>query len=95
MATWMLGMAEISLNEPLFRRIESLWQRRARLADVPTLILWGMRDRALGPSLLERWREGMPRAQVVKLEDAGHWPHEEAPDAVAAHLKAFLAGVPA
>ena len=26
-------------------------------------------------------RRTTPHAQVVKLEEAGHWPHEEAPDA--------------
>ena len=69
---------------------ESLWQRRARLANTDTLILWGMRDRALPPALLERLREGLPHARVEAVEEAGHWPHEEAPERVNSRVAEFL-----
>jgi pimeloyl-ACP methyl ester carboxylesterase len=71
---------------------DSLWQRRDRLAGLPALILWGMRDSAFRPYLLERWRSALPRAQVVELAEAGHWPHEEAPDEVLRRMEAFLTG---
>jgi haloalkane dehalogenase len=69
---------------------ESLWQRRRRLAEIPSLVLWGMRDRALGPQLLDRWRQALPQARVVELGDAGHWPHEEVPGVVVEELRALL-----
>lgn len=72
---------------------DSIWQRRDRLSQVPALVLWGMRDRALPPSMLARWREALPQAQVIELEAVGHWPHEETPAEVIAKLEAFL-GVP-
>jgi haloalkane dehalogenase len=72
---------------------DSLWQRRERLAGLPALILWGMRDSAFRPQLLERWRTALPRAQVVELAEAGHWPHEEAPAEVLRQVSAFLAGL--
>jgi pimeloyl-ACP methyl ester carboxylesterase len=51
-----------------------------------------MRDPAFGPSALERWEELLgPAARVVRLPEAGHWPHEEAPDAVRKELSEFLA----
>jgi haloalkane dehalogenase len=71
---------------------DGLWQQRARLAGVPALILWGMRDRALGPALLERWRTALPQARVVELAEAGHWPHEEAPAEVIREVAAFVGG---
>jgi haloalkane dehalogenase len=70
---------------------DSLWQRRQRLVEIPALILWGLRDRALGPDLLARWRTALPQARVAELPDAGHWPHEEQPDEVIKCLQAFLA----
>jgi len=70
---------------------DGLWQRRARLADIPTLVVWGMKDSAFRPNQLERWRQALPHASVVELADAGHWPHEEAPDAVIEALRKFLA----
>jgi haloalkane dehalogenase len=69
---------------------DSLWQRRERLAGLPALILWGMRDSAFRPQLLERWRTALPRAEVVELAEAGHWPHEEAPEEVIRRMQAFL-----
>lgn len=69
----------------------SLWDQRAALADLPALVLWGMRDPAFPPHLLARWREALPRAEVVELADAGHWPQEEAPEEVGARVAAFLA----
>jgi haloalkane dehalogenase len=69
----------------------SLWARVSRLEERPVLIIWGMKDSAFGPALLARWRARLPRAAVVELPDAGHWPHEEAPDAVTAAIAAWLA----
>jgi haloalkane dehalogenase len=69
---------------------ERSWSRRAALANVPALVLWGTRDPALKAHHLARWREALPHAEVVTL-DAGHWPHEEMPEAVSKEVAAFLA----
>ncbi len=68
-----------------------LWQMAARLKDIPSLVVWGMKDSAFKPYLLERWRTLLPAADVVELSGAGHWPHEEQPGAVANAMTAFLA----
>lgn len=68
---------------------EMLWQQRSKFSGRPALIIWGMRDSAFKPRQLERWKEALPHARVVRIEDAGHWPHEEAPDEVIAALRAF------
>jgi haloalkane dehalogenase len=70
---------------------EGLWQRRAELAKVPVLIVWGVKDSAFRPRQLAKWREAVPTAQVVEVPTSGHWPHEEEPQAVLAALRAFLA----
>jgi haloalkane dehalogenase len=70
---------------------DGLWRERAALADVPALVLWGMRDGAFRRPMLERWRAITPQARFVELPDAGHWPHEEAPDLVVREVRAFLA----
>jgi pimeloyl-ACP methyl ester carboxylesterase len=41
-----------------------------------------MADPAFGPDYLARWREAFPRAAVTALPGVGHFPQEEAPDAV-------------
>lgn len=65
----------------------SLWDRRHRLRDVPTTIVWGCKDRAFGPRQLARWRTVVPHANVIELPTAGHWPHEEEPEAVIAAIR--------
>ena len=68
----------------------SLWAQRDHLQDVPLSIVWGMRDTAFGPGILDRWLDAFPRAGVTRIEDAGHWPHEERPELVIAALKGFI-----
>jgi len=70
----------------------NLWDQRARLGKIPALVLWGTRDRAFPATYLERWRGALPHAHVEALADAGHWPHEEAPELVEAALSRFLRG---
>lgn len=70
---------------------EGLWRARASLASRPMLIVWGMKDSAFKPHQLKRWAAAYPDASIVKLQDAGHWPHEEDPTAVIAAIRTFLA----
>jgi haloalkane dehalogenase len=68
---------------------DSLWQRRSRLAAIPALLPWGMRDPAFGASL-PRWLEVFERAQVLEL-DCGHAPPEERAPELLPALERFLA----
>jgi pimeloyl-ACP methyl ester carboxylesterase len=69
---------------------DSLWSERERLRGWPALILWGMKDPAFRPYQLARWRQVLPSARVAEFENAGHWPHEEAPDRVILEMRDFL-----
>jgi haloalkane dehalogenase len=68
---------------------QGLWQRRDALRERPSLIVWGGKDPAFPPHHLDRWREVLPRAEVLELP-VGHWPQEEAPDPVIRALRRFL-----
>jgi haloalkane dehalogenase len=61
-----------------------------RLRHFSTLIIWGMKDTAFRPTQLARWRQLVPDAEVVSLANAGHWPHEEEPEAVTEAMRRFL-----
>jgi haloalkane dehalogenase len=67
---------------------DSLWQRRARLAGIPALLPWGMRDPAFG-AYLPRWLSVFERAQVLEL-DCGHAPPEERAPELLPILEGFL-----
>jgi len=55
---------------------DDLWRRRDRIARIPALLIWGMKDPAFG-RYLPRWRGVFERAEVVELADCGHAPPEE------------------
>ncbi|KAB2834223.1 MAG: alpha/beta fold hydrolase [Candidatus Dadabacteria bacterium] len=59
-------------------------------ANVPVLIVWGMLDPVLPPSVLEMWKNVYPRARVVEIHDASHFLQEDAPDAVLGAIEEFL-----
>lgn len=68
---------------------DSLWRQRENLRDLPALVIWGTKDSAFRPHLLDRWRQVLPTATVVELP-VGHWPQEEAPDLVIRSIESFL-----
>jgi haloalkane dehalogenase len=72
-----------------------IWDGRARLASIPSLVVWGLGDSALKPYMLERVRAALPHARVETLPGVGHWPQEEAPDEVARLFDGFLPRAPA
>jgi pimeloyl-ACP methyl ester carboxylesterase len=59
--------------------------------QVATLVIWGMRDKALLPLQLEGLDELVEDLTIVRLPGAGHFAPWEAPDDVAAALAPFLA----
>lgn len=69
----------------------SLWARRAVLAQIPALLAWGGADPGFGPFHLARFQQALPQARTLVLPEAGHWPHEERPEAVISALGALLA----
>ena len=70
-----------------------LWADAAAV-DVPTLLVYGGRDRLVSPRSAYRALRAFPHARLVFLPDAGHVPHLEAPEVVAGALMAFLRGAP-
>lgn len=55
---------------------DDLWARRDRIAQIPAILVWGMKDPAFA-RYLPRWRQLFERAEVVELADCGHAPPEE------------------
>ena len=58
---------------------------------VPTLVIWGMQDKALLPLQLEGLDALVPDLRIARIADAGHFVPWEKPEAVAAALKPFFA----
>ncbi|MEU7812967.1 alpha/beta hydrolase [Pseudonocardia sp. NPDC049154] len=66
-----------------------------RPVKAPTLVVWGQRDRYLGPELAEPSRDDVPNLDRVEyLPDASHWVHHDAPERVTQLLIEFFSPRP-
>lgn len=61
------------------------------LGDMPTLIVWGERDRTIPPSHGLRAQQAIPNCRFEVLPRAAHFPNLEDPDGLAGVLRDFLA----
>jgi pimeloyl-ACP methyl ester carboxylesterase len=57
---------------------------------VPTLILWGGRDRLIPPAVAKMFQRDIAGSQLVIFDELGHVPQEEDPAATLAAVKPFL-----
>jgi pimeloyl-ACP methyl ester carboxylesterase len=59
---------------------------KTRVIDKDVLVIWGMRDFALGPECLDGLEEWLPRVRIERLPNAGHFVQQEAAGEVSAIL---------
>ncbi len=60
--------------------------------EIPTLMIWGEHDTALGVELTYRTDELVKDFTIRYLPDVSHWVQQEAPEEVNAMLEAWLRG---
>lgn len=61
------------------------------MVRVPTLVLWGERDRALLPGCLDGLEQCVPELEIVRVPEASHWIVHEQPARVCGEIERFLA----
>ena len=59
----------------------------------PTLVLAGAQDNSTTPERMQMYKDGITGSQMELLQDAGHFPNLEQPNAFNATLKTFLNGL--
>jgi pimeloyl-ACP methyl ester carboxylesterase len=57
---------------------------------VPTMVIWGLQDKALLPCLIEGLDDHIPDLELHTLADASHWVVHEQPAVVKAYIRGFL-----
>ena len=62
----------------------------ALVVRVPTMVVWGMQDRALLPGLLDGLEAVVPDLRVERLADASHWVMHEQPEKLNALIRDFI-----
>jgi pimeloyl-ACP methyl ester carboxylesterase len=84
--------AAINYYRALFRDGLGRARKDVRPVTVPTLLLWGERDRYLGRRMTEGLEPWVPNLRVERLADASHWLHAEWPERVNRLMIDFLRG---
>lgn len=58
--------------------------------DLPTLVICGKEDRITPPAQSQELSQGIPGAQLVLIDDAGHFPMLEKPEIFNRELRQFI-----
>jgi pimeloyl-ACP methyl ester carboxylesterase len=74
---WQFDMSELQ---------QVLW----KAANIPTLIVWGSKDRVVDPASAEILSRYFKQSRLVIMEGAGHLPYEECPEEFASIVGSFL-----
>jgi pimeloyl-ACP methyl ester carboxylesterase len=75
--------------------LQELERILARIAHLPTLLVWGSRDGVVSPASARPLLQSFARAELAMLEGAGHVPYEEVPEEFNRAVIAFLTRRPA
>ncbi|WP_275414251.1 alpha/beta fold hydrolase [Asanoa ishikariensis] len=60
------------------------------LAGLPVLVAWGSDDKTIPPRHHKAIAAAKPAFHTAEIADAGHYPHETAPDRLVPAIQAFL-----
>jgi proline iminopeptidase len=75
--------------------VESLgnhdWRDDFREVDIPVLVITGTSD-ILPEGNVREWEAAFPNAELMLVEDAGHYPHVEQPEPFFNAIEEFLSG---
>ena len=74
------GVATAALN--YYRNVRANARPHWGTIKVPTTLIWGMEDRALGPNLIDGNAAFVSDLTIHRVPGAGHFPHQEKPHLV-------------
>jgi pimeloyl-ACP methyl ester carboxylesterase len=85
-------------NQAILQNVATIrgWRPEMRLDDTlaavetPTMFVWGAKDQLAPADVGRHLAERMSSAQVAVIDDAGHIPHIDQPDAVTTAINRFL-----
>ncbi|MBX3398706.1 MAG: alpha/beta fold hydrolase [Gemmataceae bacterium] len=81
-------------SDPGYDIVVGVEESAAKLRDVPTLLLWGMKDFVFDRHFLAEWQRLFPHAESKTWPDCGHYLLEDATDEAIMEVKTFLAKHP-
>lgn len=80
--------------DPSYLEMQRIENSLSLFTKTPTLIVWGMLDPVLPPSVLRWWQKVYPQATTHEIEDASHFLQEDAPQRISGYIIDFIATNP-
>lgn len=68
------------------RQHRSRWEKALESCETPIRFLWGSQDPVSGKNISGQIRERLPQADLLEMEDVGHYPQLEVPRLVAEEI---------
>jgi len=79
-------------SDPAWPVLQRTSDNLHKLAGLPIMVAWGMRDFVFDHHFLEEWERRFPDADVHRFEDAGHYILEDAKEEVLDLIDRFVDG---
>lgn len=84
----------LSEKHPSYKTLVEIETNLSLFREKPVLLAWGMKDWCFSPEFMKRFLNDFPEAEVCKIEEAGHYLLEDAPEKVVAAIEKFFADYP-
>jgi pimeloyl-ACP methyl ester carboxylesterase len=79
-----------ALKDRFEQTLPGVLANKIQTINVPTLILWGKKDRLIPLKFGLKFEQEIANSQLIVFDDLGHVPHEEDPQATVLAVKQFL-----
>lgn len=80
----------LSERDPGFDIVKGVEASLAKFRDVPTMLLWGMKDYVFDEHFLKDWQRHFPHAETHTWPDCSHYLFEDAGEEAIAKVTEFL-----
>ncbi|MFP6584298.1 MAG: alpha/beta fold hydrolase [Candidatus Hydrogenedentota bacterium] len=77
-------------GDKAYKLVTSVESNIDKLAKVPLLICWGLKDFVFDKHFLAEWEKHCPQAEIYRFEDCGHYILEDAQDEVIPLIETFM-----
>jgi haloalkane dehalogenase len=80
----------MSPDHPSYGTLTEIEESLPRFKALPWMFIWGMQDWCFKPQFLERFLDFFPKAEVHRLQDAGHYVVEDAYEEIVPLVDRFI-----
>jgi cis-3-alkyl-4-acyloxetan-2-one decarboxylase len=80
----------LSPAHPSYPTLVSIEESLSQFGNHPMLLIWGERDWCFTTDFLDEFQRRFPRAETLRLPDAGHYVFEDATEPIIDRVRAFL-----